>query len=356
MNRAMPEGCLSEALWAAGDPTDLFTKLDQPILEPVRDSWWESRAVFNPGVIYRDGLFHMLYRAISSDDVPPEYISRLGYATSSDGINFVRQSDDPVFQPEPAYPYDLHGIEDPRITVLEGRIYLTYVSIHVPALTRSKCSRTALATTTDFRHFERLGVLTPLPDIDDRDWALFPRRFGGRFVMLTRPQSINEHLDYVKWMTADEPADIWLATSPSLTQWEMDLAKGNPVEHKGLAPQQPWEGRKTGIGPPPIETDAGWLVVYHGKSPSDAYYGGLALLEKDDPRTLKARLPYPFLVPEKPWERTGDLRDCVYPSGAAVKDGTLFVYYGAADDKCGVVTARLDEVLAELLRHPARPV
>lgn len=345
---------MSQALWAAGEAVDLFTKLDDPILEPVGNSWWQSRAVFNPGVIYRDGVFHMLFRAISRDDVAPEYISRLGYATSTDGLNFVRQSDEPVFHPEPAFPYDLHGIEDPRITVLDGRIYLTYVSIHVPALTRSKCSRTALATTEDFRHFERLGVLTPLPDIDDRDWALFPRRFDGQYLMFTRPQSINENLDYVKWLTADQPADIWLATSPDLTRWTM--GPGNPVEVLGLAPRQPWEGAKTGIGPPPIETDAGWLVIYHGKDRSDTYYGGLALLDRDNPRTVIARMPDPFLVPDKPWERNGDLDDCVYPSGAAVKDGTLFVYYGAADDKCGVVTARLDDVLAQLVRHPVPPL
>lgn len=347
---------MSQALWAAGDAVDLFTKLDEPVLQPVPGSWWQSRAVFNPGVIYHDGVFHMLYRAISRDDVAPHYVSRLGYATSTDGLNFVRQSDEPVLQPEPGFPYDLHGIEDPRITVLDGTIYLTYVAIDVPALTRSKCSRTALATTEDFRHFTRLGVLTPLPDIDDRDWALFPRRIDGRYVMFTRPQSINANLDYVRWGTVDQPADIWLATSPSLTHWVMDAAAGNPAEHLGLAPRQPWEGAKTGIGPPPIETDAGWLVVYHGKDRGDTYYGGLALLDRDDPLRLIARLPRPFLVPDKPWERIGDLRDCVFPSGAAVKDGTLFVYYGAADDKCGVVTARLDGVLAELLRHRVPPL
>jgi predicted GH43/DUF377 family glycosyl hydrolase len=339
---------------AARRARDLFAKLDDPVLEPLSDSWWQSRAVFNPGVIFRHGVFHLLYRAISNDDVPPEYVSRLGYATSVDGVNFVRQGDGPVFAPESGYAYDRHGIEDPRVTVLGGRIYLTYVAIDVPALTRSKRSRTALATTEDFRHFQRLGVLTPLPDIDDRDWALFPRPFGGRYVALTRPQSINEDLDYVKWMTIDEPAGIWLGTSPSLTRWEMDRTAGNPVELVGLAPRAEWEHQKTGIGPPPIETDEGWLVIYHGKGADHAYCGGIALLDPENPLAVTARLPYPFLVPEKPWERNGDLADCVYPSGAAVKDGTLFVYYGAGDNRCGVAIANLDDVLAELRRHPVR--
>lgn len=332
----------------------LFTKYEWPILEPVEDSWWESRAVFNPGAIHRGGMFHLLYRAVSADDVAPEYVSRLGYATSADGIEFTRQGTGPVFQPEPGYDYDRHGIEDPRITVLDETIFVTYVSIDVPAFTRSKLSRTALAVTTDFTRFERLGVLTSVPDIDDRDWALFPRRFGDRYVMLTRPQSVNDRLEYVKWGTTDEPADIWLATSPRITSWEMERHRGNPVEIPGLAPQQPWEGLKTGIGPPPVETEDGWLAIYHGKDRDNAYYGGLALLDLDDPRKVVARLPEPFLSPEKSWERKGDLDNCVYPSGAVVKDGTLFVYYGACDDKCGVTTAPLEAVLAELRRHPTR--
>ncbi|MGH9151212.1 MAG: glycosidase [Acidimicrobiales bacterium] len=330
-----------------------FTKLDDPILEPVEDSWWESRAVFNPSVVVRDGRFHLLYRAVSADDEPPEYVSRLGYATSADGIDFTRHGAEPVFQPDPRHPEDLHGIEDPRITVLDGRTYVTYVAIDVPALTTSKLSRTALAVTADFTSFERLGVLTPLPDIDDRDWALFPSRLGGRYAMLTRPQSVNDRLEYVKWGTTDQPAGIWLATSDSLTHWEMDRDAGNPVEIGGLAPRRPWEGRKTGIGPAPIETEDGWLAVYHGKDRDNAYYGGLALLDLDDPTRVLARLPEPFLAPEQPWERKGDLANCVYPSGAVVSDGALFVYYGAADDKCGVTTAGLDDVLRELRRHPA---
>lgn len=338
----------------AGPALSLFTKFEQPILGPVAHSWWESRAVFNPGVIHRGGLFHLLYRAVSADDRPPEYVSRLGYATSADGIEFTRQGAGPVFEPDPDVAYDRHGVEDPRITVLDGTVYVTYVAIDVPALTRSKLSRTALAVTTDFTGFERLGLLTPLPDIDDRDWALFPQRFDGRYVMLTRPQSVNDRLEYVKWRTTDEPAGIWLATSPSLTRWVMDPAGGNPEEVRGLAPQQPWEGVKTGIGPPPIETDDGWLAIYHGKDRDNAYYGGLALLDRDEPGRVVARLPEPFLRPELAWERKGDLDDCVYPSGAVVKDGTLFVYYGATDDKCGVTTAPLDGVLKELRRHPAR--
>jgi predicted GH43/DUF377 family glycosyl hydrolase len=310
--------------------------------------------VFNPGVIHKDGLFHLLYRAVSADDVPPEYVSRLGYATSVDGIEFTRHGAGPVFEPDAGHPEDLHGIEDPRVTVLDGTIYVTYVAIDVPAFTTSKLSRTALAVTTDFTSFERRGLLTSRPDIDDRDWALFPRRLGGRYVMLTRPQSVNDRLEYVKWGTTDEPADIWLATSDDLTRWVMDPAGGNPVEVAGLAPQQPWEGLKTGIGPPPIETEDGWLAIYHGKDRDNAYYGGLALLDLEDPRKVVARLPEPFLSPERPWERKGDLDNCVYPSGAVVKDGTLFVYYGATDDKCGVTTAPLDLVLAELRRHPAR--
>ncbi len=308
-----------------------------PILAPAQDIAWESRAVFNPGAFLLDGAVHLLYRGIAAGD--ESYLSQLGYARSEDGFHFERVLDRPVL--EPKEPYDKWAIEDSRIVAIDGEIYVTYVAIDAPALTPSKLSRTALATTKDFLMFERLGVITPRDDIDDRDTVLFPAKFGDNYAMLHRPQEVGPDLSYQEWATGS-PSSIWLAFSSSLADWEM----GSPL----MKPEQPWEARKIGIGPPPLETEAGWLLIYHGVDKGNVYRTGLALLELKDPANVIRRLSYPVLEPKEPYETTGDIPNVVFPCGAVIREGRLFVYYGGADMVCAVATADLDEVLDDLLK------
>jgi predicted GH43/DUF377 family glycosyl hydrolase len=308
-----------------------------PILTPTHDSTWESRAVFNPGAFLIDDTIHLLYRAIAADD--EAYVSRLGYARSEDGFHFERVLDRPVLEPKELY--DKWAIEDPRIVTIDGQIYITYVAIDVPALTPGKLSYTALATTKDFLSFERLGIITPHHGVDDRDTVLFPVRFGDNYAMLHRPQEPQRDLSYKEWGTGS-PSSIWLAFSSSLTEWEM----GAPL----LKPERPWEATKIGIGPPPLQTERGWLLIYHGVDENYVYRTGLALLDLEHPANVIYRLPYPVLEPEELYETTGDIQNVVFPCGAVVKEGQLFVYYGGADAVCAVATADLDEVLDDLTK------
>lgn len=307
-----------------------------PILEPRAGSAWESRACFNPGAAFDGETVHLLYRAIGYDG--DAYVSRLGLATSADGVHFERASDDPVLAPEA--DYERGAIEDARITTIDGETYVTYVAVGVPAFTPAKVSSTALARTRDFRTYERLGVISPRRDVDDRDTVLLPERFDGRYAMLHRPQQIQPDGTYQEWGTGN-PSAIWLSLSPSLTRWEM----GRPL----LCPQQPWEAFKIGVGPPPLRTDAGWLVLYHGVDLHSVYRAGAALLDLADPTVVIGRLPNPILEPEEPYERTGDHPAAVFPEGAVVLDGQLFVYYGGADRVCAVATVALDELLDALV-------
>lgn len=307
-----------------------------PILRPVRKSSWESRAVFNPGAIYRNGKVHLLYRAIAEDDEC--YVSRLGYATSTDGLHFRRESNTPVL--EPKEDYEKWAIEDPRITELEGKIYITYVAIDKPALTYGKLSHTALASTKDFRNFRRLGLITK-KYLDDRDTVIFPEKIRGKYVMFHRPQGFWPDKHYQEWKTR-LPSSIWISFSSSLTKWRM----GKTL----MRPEQKWEAKKIGIGPSPIKTSEGWLLLYHGVDDGSVYRGGAALLDLVNPEKVVARLPDPIIEPEKDYEKTGDISNVVFPEGAVVINGTLFVYYGGADKVCCAATISLDDLLDYLMK------
>jgi len=310
------------------------------MINPTKE--WESKAVFNAGVYYEGGLFHMLYRAIGEYD---EYISRLGYATSSDGENFQRMSNDPVFIPEK--DFERWGCEDPRIMKVEGEIFVTYVVLSRSAKAGAGLIRTALARTKDFRSFERLGMITPDIAID-KDTFLFPRKINGRYAMLHRPRNwIRKDIRQekgktfvmvdgveVKWNLPELPKmfpekpSIWLAYSDDMIHW------GN--HQVIMEPKFDWDNCKIGGGCPPIETKTGWLSINHGVEKigkKHIYRGSVALLDLDDPSRVLWRPKEPFLAPEFDYEIEGDVPHVVFPEGAAFVGDELFVYYGGGD-KC----------------------
>lgn len=339
-----------------------------PILEPKNN--WESKAVFNPGVVYEKetGLVHMLYRAIGDDD---RYRSILGYAVSEDGVNFKRHDHSVL---EPNEKYEKKTIEDPRITEIEGTFYITYVS-HFENDRQNTIAITALASTTDFKEYKRHGVITPL-GADNKDVVLFPEKINGKYAMLHRPinwikENIYEKKDglylkvkkrTIKWPLEEIPVfpempSIWIAYSDNLTDW---------YNHKVvMESEREWEGVKIGAGPPPIKTDKGWLSIYHGSSrlPNSkfrdykneiyhrTYKAGAALLDLNDPSKVIARTENPILEPEKDYEVYGDVPNVVFPEGAIVKGDELFVYYGAADKKCCLATCNLDGLVESLQKH-----
>lgn len=304
-----------------------------PILKPQKENPWESQAVFNPGAIYKNGKVHLLYRAIGEYE---NYISRLGYAISIDGFNFKRMSAKPVL--EPNEKYGKWAIEDPRIFELEGKIYITYVVLTKPARTKGQIAQTILISTKDFYNFEKIGIITP-PKVDDRDTVLFPEKIQGKYVMLDRPQEWTDK-DYKEWGTG-QASSIWLAFSNDLKKWV-----NNQVLMK---PKEDWEAKKIGSGPPPIKTDKGWLLIYHGVDKNSVYRVGAALLDLKKSSKIISRLPYPILEPEKDYEKIGDVPNVVFPCGAIIIEKELFVYYGGADKICALATISLDEFLSELM-------
>jgi beta-1,2-mannobiose phosphorylase / 1,2-beta-oligomannan phosphorylase len=322
-----------------------------PILIPNETNWWESRAVFNCAILHYDNKFHMLYRAIGEYE---RYISRIGYASSTDGYSFTRSNHIAL---EPTQYYEKYGIEDPRMVEIDNQVYITYVilSTYVTDGAIVEAS-TALATTTDFLKYTRLGVITSKGS-DNKDVVLFSEKLSqqessvislssasnntadraGKYFFLHRPSS---------WIGSkyrvDKPS-IWLGEGNALTNFEKHTLL--------LKPEEDWEELKVGAGPPPIKTRTGWLVIYHGVSRQKVYRAGAALLDLHDPSKIIGRTKTPILEPKEPYEKFGDVNNVVFPTGACVVDNDkLFVYYGGADKVCCLATADLNYLLDHIMK------
>jgi len=293
-----------------------------PILEPDKKSWWESQGIFNPGVFYKDGVFHMLYRATGEYK---DYISRIGYAKSKDGFYFQKDRE-PVLKPEE--DYERWGLEDPRITQIEDKFYITYVVLEKRALSKGQVSSTALVSTEDFRNFQRYGIITP-PNVDDRDTVLFPEKIKGKFVMLHRPLVTKS---------------IYLAYSKDLVNWSDHKLVMRPREHS-------WDCFKIGAGAPPVKTEEGWLEIYHGVDENYVYRLGAVLLDLKDPSKVLARLEKPILEPEEIYEIIGDVPNVVFTCGMIEKDGFYYIYYGGADKVTNVAIIDKEELLKSISKN-----
>lgn len=260
--------------------------------------------------------------------------SHLCVARSNDGIGNWQIDSKPSFVADPAnFPEDIWGIEDPRVTWIEDRgewiiVYTSY-STSGPLV--------SLATTKDFVHFTRLGAVMPP---DDKDAAIFPRRFGDRYAMVHRPVS------------PGRGAHMWLSFSPDLTHWG---------DHHILLHARRgswWDANKIGLSPPPLETPEGWLVLYHGVRVTAGgclYRLGLALLDLEDPCRVLRRSDEWIFAPELPYERQGDVSGVVFPCGWILdkESGTIRIYYGGADSCVALATAHVSELLDYLRTCPA---
>ncbi len=334
---------------------------ENPVLSPNKNIEWESKAVFNPGAILIDDKVHLLYRAIGEYDT---YISRIGLATSSDGINFERKNKVPIIKPQE--DYDRWACEDPRVTKVDDTFYITYVALEQRIKEGGKPtydiihnlnSQTALVTTKDFVKFERHGIITP-KNSDNRDVVIFPEKINGKFAILHRPHRWcknwfndprSKEMDVSIPVTFEElpqrPA-TWISYSSDLKNWS---------EHKLLIRSSHENDEKTGPGAPPIKTDEGWLLIYHHVKKDNngkiIYTAKTAMLDLENPRKIIAKIPYPILEPKEDYEVNGDVNNVVFPTGSFIRNGTLSVYYGTADKYCGLATIELKEIIDELLRY-----
>ena len=312
-----------------------------PIIKP-RGGDWESVATFNCAALYKDGKIHVLYRAVG-DYV--HYVSHLGYAVFDEKLRLLERPEEPVFGPDLRL-WEM-SIEDARLTEIEDVVYMTYVITPTPSppgAVRRRLgiprpmqagTRVALARVEDFYRFERLGVITPY-HTDQRDVVLFPEKIQGQYAAIHRPSN---------WIGTGYPVNrpgMWFAF--------LDGLPGRMYDHKMIMePEQPWEAWKIGAGPPPIKTDAGWLLIYHGVDPGRVYRAGAALLDLEQPWKVIARTKEPTLEPEEEYEREGDVPNVVFPEGATVIGDELLVFYGGADKVCCAASVRLDELINHLM-------
>ena len=331
-----------------------------PILEPQPMHWWESKATFNPGAIYEQGKVHIVYRAIGDSNV-----SVLGYASSIDGFHIDERPDKPIYVPrEPfegaglVYPTTSNpqvtyvsaedeeeeeeedyvsgggwgGCEDPRLTKIDNRVFMTYV-----AFDGYSPPRVALTSIyiDDFlaRNWQwKKPVLISPPGFIDKNACILPERINSKYVIFHRifPNILIDFVDDLDFN--------------GTTRW----LKG---EFKIKPRASYWDSRKVGAGAPPIKTKDGWLLIYHsvGERDPGRYKIGAMLLDLKNPAMVLSRPREPILEPQVWYENEGWKSGVTYPCGAVVIKDHLLVYYGGADKVACVASAKLDELLDHLV-------
>jgi predicted GH43/DUF377 family glycosyl hydrolase len=307
---------------------DLFHRYQPNPILTAADWPYPIHSVFNAGAtLLPNGTTLLLCRA---EDHRGH--SHLCVARSANGMDHWQIDQRPTLLPDPETPEELWGIEDPRIT------YVGELKKFVIAYTAY--SRVgpgvALALTEDFQHFERYGMIMPP---EDKDAALFPHRIDGRWAMIHRPVSFHG-------------AHMWMSYSPDLRHWG---------GHKLLLKAREggwWDANKIGLSPPPIETEQGWLVIYHGvrQTPGGCIYRlGLALFDLKAPERCLKRNDEWIFGPQEPYEKRGDVNNVVFPCGTTVApDGdTIRLYYGAADTSIALATGSIRACLSRLNDNPS---
>lgn len=327
---------------------------------------FENEGVLNPAAIKEGNFVHLFYRAVHEGNY-----SSIGYCL----LNGPLQIDDRHYKPilVPEFDYELHGIEDPRIVKIEDLYYLTYTAFDgVNALG-------CLATSTDLVHFEKKGIIVPQityeefnklsnpnPSVDskyfrynqhngilekdgiemlvwDKNVIFFPRKINNKFYFMHRIRPEIEIVVAIDNLT-DLTPEFWKNYFLNFSDFVL------------LSPKFDHEISYIGGGCPPIETEFGWLLIYHGVKDSlkgYVYSACAALLDLENPQKEIARLPYPLFKPEYVWELKGEVNNVCFPTGAVVFEDLLYIYYGAADERIACASVSLSELLKELLNHKA---
>ena len=245
-------------------------------------------------------------------------LSHLRLAGSDDGVHFVAEESPTLVG---LGKFESFGIEDSRVSEIDGRFYLTYTAVSPSGVA------VGMSSTADWKTFENHGVIIPP---SNKDCALFPRKVGGDYFCLHRPTNV-----YIGG------SDIWLGRSPDLLHWG---------DHKCILYTRPgmWDGARIGAGAEPIWTERGWLAIYHGADENSRYCLGAALLDRDDPSKVLARSLEPIMEPTAPYELTGFFGNVVFTNGHVLDGDTITLYYGAADEViCGAYLS-ISEILDTL--------
>jgi len=329
-------------------------------------SEFENEGVLNPAVIREGDSVHVFYRAVREGNY-----SSIGYCRLDGPLTVAERWDKPIMVPE--FDYESHGVEDARIVKIGNMFYMTYTCYD------GINARGALATSKNLKHFEKQGIIVPpitysrfvflvesagkvnenyyhnhkfyYHEADpekkillwDKNVIFFPRKINDKLVFLHRIRP-----------------GIQIVSVKSLTELTKEFWKDyflNLQDHIVLDPVYPHESSYIGSGCPPIETEHGWLLIYHGVEETDkglVYSACAALLDLNDPTKELARLPYVLFSPEYEWELYGEVNNIVFPTGTALFGGTLFIYYGAADRLIACASVNLSDLVSELLTHVAK--
>ena len=350
---AIALGCLAllffwfAAIRRLGRPLRLNRLPHNPVLRPRPEVWWESEAAFNPAALVHDGRVHLFYRALGRDG-----ISRIGHASSGDGAHFDERSAAPVFDKKPdfhpppkvsyatlSYNTDQYasgggwgGVEDPRAVKIDDRVYLTFGVFE--SWQSMRLAVTSLAhVDLDARVWKWDPHIPMSPNGQtNKNWVLFPQKINGKFAILhaLTPKVMIEYVDKLE-----------------------DLHE-NPIQSNNHRTGRPghWDALIRGAGAPPILTEYGWLLLYHGMDPAKntGYQVGAMLLDSHDPTKILYQSDEPILRAEE-WYENDWKPGVVYASGAVVFKGDLIVYYGGGDKYIAAAKANLRDFLGKLTHH-----
>jgi predicted GH43/DUF377 family glycosyl hydrolase len=300
-----------------------------PIISPRPEFHWEAMATFNPGVIYEDGKFHIIYRAMSFENT-----SVFGYASSVDGVHIDERLHYPVYEPSANFEKKLRlgnsGCEDPRLTRFGDEIYMFYTAYdgYTP-----RVAFTAISVSDFLRkvwNWKTPRVITP-PNVPDKNACLLKKKINGKYVVFHRAydcicinMSDDLNFDESNWM----------------------------VQHTALIKPRKtyWDNSKFGVSAPPIETEHGWLLIYHRATMStpSVYKVEAALLDINDPTNILSMTDATLLEPEMDYEGVGIVPNVVFPCGAVLLHDTIYLYYGGADKYVAVAVMKLKDIFKRL--------
>ncbi|GEP51365.1 glycosidase [Flavobacterium noncentrifugens] len=317
---------------------------------------FEIEGVLNPAVILEDGQIHMYYRAVAKGNR-----STIGYCRfdANDPLTVVERYDQPLVDSE--YEYESHGVEDPRIVKIDDVYYISYCAYD------GTNAFGAVATSTDGKKFSKRGIIVPQVRGDKfREWLHFNGNINLKYYRLNMdnnyvwdknviffPRRIFGQLFFLHRI---KPG-IQIACANKLSEFNNDFWKDyiqNIEDYIVLDPKFEHELSYIGNGAPPIETDKGWLIIYHGVHDTVSgymYTACAALLDLENPGKEIARLPYALFKPEEDWELQGYVNNVCFPSGTALINDTLYIYYGAADERIACASVSISELLEELLNN-----
>ncbi len=301
---------------------DLLHRYEGNPILTLTDIPYRCNTVFNGSPAKVNGEYLALLRVEGQQGY-----SFFSLARSKDGFSF-RMDPEPCILPareEPWQVWEENGIEDPRLTEMDGKYYILYTAVGRYG------HRIAIASTEDFAIYRRIAMIS---GPGNKDGVLFPEKIDGMYARLDRP-------------IGNGVGSTWISYSPDLVNWgKSEFVFGPRARY--------WDSHRVGASAPPIMTEHGWLEIYHGVKMTSAgpiYRIGAVMLDRDNPAKVIGRCLPPLLSPREDYERIGDIGNVVFACGAIVEDdGQVKVYYGAADTSICVATAHIDEITASCLQ------